>query len=104
MYRVSDQVQLVFNYDQQGDFDSINVVASNLLSSSAQRIGITFEPNPQPNPDDSGLKWYVIVAIAVGVLLIIGVAAFFYIRSRRNRQKEADKQSLLTENKGSIDT
>lgn len=100
---LSHTVYLLFNYDKKGQFDSIDVNASNLLSSSTQKVTIDWdaEPTPAPEPDDEGgLEWYVIVAIAVGVLLIVLVALFFYMKARKNRKT---KDSLLADSKVDVD-
>lgn len=103
---LSHTVNFIFSYDKKGTFDSIVVNASNLKSSSVQKVSIDWDadptpPGPTPEPDDGGgLEWYVIVAIAVGVLLIVVIALFFYLRARRNRLK---KDSLLVESKADVD-
>lgn len=75
------------------------MVASNFLSSSTQRIAIEWNTGPQPGKD--GIKWWVIVLIAIGVLAVIGIVLVYYIRARKNRLQ--GKESLLTEAGKDID-
>lgn len=80
-------------------FDYINVTAGNYLSSANQQIKIEWNTGPEPGKE--GIKWWVIVLIAIAVLAVIGVVVFFYLRARRNRVQ--GKESLISENKDSID-
>lgn len=102
LYQLSNQVRAHFSYSDINHFDTITVTASNLLSKANQTVAVEFESEPAPQPDDDngGIKWYIIVIIAVGVIIILGVVLFFYLRARKNR---TDKASLLTENKEDVD-
>lgn len=99
LYKIQEKLKLSFNYGSIDQFGYIDVVASNYLSSSTQRIAIEWNTGPQPGKD--GIKWWVIVLIAIAVLAVIGVVLVYYIRARKNRLQ--GKESLLTEGEKEVD-
>lgn len=94
-YSLSDKVKLHFSYSDITKFDTLNITASNALSKASQTVAVEFDADPvPPQPDNGGgIKWYIIVIISVGVVAVLGVVLFFYIRAKKNR---TDKASLLT--------
>jgi hypothetical protein len=93
---LSKTVSIVYKYDQPGDFDVIRLIASNQQSSSSVNIPVDFD---RPS-GGKGLAWYIILAIVLGGLVVIGVVVFLIVRYRR---KKSSKESLLSTSKNDSD-
>ncbi len=88
VYRLNNQFSLVLNYEAAGKFENLKVVARNTYAQTIHNQGIKFEKEPSPGPippEPNTLKWYFIVIIVAGVLLLAGTAygIFQYLKKKR---------------------
>ena len=88
-YRYNEPFALKINYDAPGSFKTIKFTAKNGLSEMSHTADVKFDAL-----DTSGLKWYWVVLILIGVLIVTGVAFGFYRRIKAKKDKK--KVSLVT--------
>lgn len=98
VFNLSKQVFLTYNYDNTPNFDTLDLVATNAYGSTSRPIIVTFEANPVPH---SGLAWYIILVIVLGVLAVVGIGVFLFIKYKK--KQGLSKDSLLSVSKAEDD-
>jgi hypothetical protein len=92
LYALSSDIELIMNYDTPGNFTSIKLTALNDQNKASQDLDVEFH---QPTPIDDGIKWYIIVLIVCGCLLIVLVGFGIVQRYVKNRRAMQKKESLM---------
>lgn len=95
LYNLSKNVFLTYNYDEKQNFSEIRVSAANAYGSTARVVQVSFESNPVPH---GGMAWYIILVIVLGILAIIGIGVFLFIRYKK--KQSISKDSLISVSKG----
>ena len=96
-HNLSSTVSIVYKFDQPGNFDKITLEARNQYGNASRDISVEFDKDPI-NP--KGMAWYIILAIVVGALLVVGLVVFFVMRYRKGK---SNKLSLLSNSKAESD-
>lgn len=94
LFNLSKNVYITYRYNTQQDFDSIRIIATNAYGSSSRNVEVSFEKNPIT---PGGLAWYIILVIVLGVLAIVGIGVFLFIKYKK--KQGASKDSLLSVSK-----
>ena len=77
---LSLKVSIVYKYDEPGSFNEMKLTVMNQYGSTSRMIPVDFDPL-----GPGGLAWYIILVIAFGSLVVVGVVVFFVIKWRRRK-------------------
>lgn len=96
VYDTYNDFVLWIDYEEGGKFDAIEIQAFNDYKQASHMQPVKFDlPPVPPNPDSDGLKWYIILIVALAVLIAVGVAYGLFVYMKKKRAEK--NVSLLTE-------
>lgn len=84
------------NYESPGDFSEISLIASNINEEVKVQLPVEFR---QPLPVDESLKWYVVVILVCGGL-VVGLAVLAVVRWKKAKDIREQRGSLLEQGDG----
>ena len=90
MYNIGPYT-LDLNYDQRGNFNKIQLTASNMYTSTTLDLDVHFDGDVS-----DGVKWYQILLIILAVLAVVGVIYGMFLKYKAHK-KQNNTSSLMTE-------